>query len=227
MKNTKRLITAAAIGGAGYLIYKNWDKISNMFKKKEEEKPEETGGGSGTGSGGGTSGEKTYTDYEKKVMKLQGIVGAGIDGNAGRTENSNTNKSVKAFFPNSYAKLGIVTTANIDAYLALGDKREIADTTLADIKKRGDAIWAAMSSTKNGVIIRDGKARAVRYDSITNTYPNTGAIFIVKQGGVIKKANAVKLTDGFIVYDFYVYNLDGSNHGVRQVKIDPREINVV
>ncbi len=194
-----------------------------MFKKKEEKKPEETGGGSGTGSGGGTGGEKTYTDYQKKVMKLQGIVGAGVDGAVGK----NTNGAVKSYFPNSYAKLGDVTTANIDAYLALGDKREIADTTLADIKKRGDAVWAAMSSTKNGVIIRDGKARAVRYDSITNTYPNTGAIFIVKQGGVIKKANAVKLTDGFIVYDFYVYNLDGSNHGVRQVKIDPREINVV
>jgi hypothetical protein len=223
MKNTKRLIAAAAIGGAGFLIYKNWDKISNMFKKKEEEKPEETGGGSGTGSGGGTSGEKTYTDYQKKVMKLQGIVGAGVDGAVGK----NTNGAVKSYFPNSYAKLGDVTTANIDAYLALGDKREIADTTLADIKKRGDAVWAAMSSTKNGVIIRDGKVRAVRYDSITNTYPNTGAIFIVKQGGVIKKANAVKLTDGFIVYDFFVYNLDGSNHGVRQVKIDPREINVV
>jgi hypothetical protein len=222
MKNTKRLIAAAAIGGAGYLIYKNWDKISNMFKKKEE-KPEQTGGGSGTGSGSGTGGEKTYTDYQKKVMKLQGIVGAGVDGAVGK----NTNGAVKSYFPNSYAKLGDVTTANIDAYLALGDKREIADTTLADIKKRGDAVWAAMSSTKNGVIIRDGKARAVRYDSITNTYPNTGAIFIVKQGGVIKKANAVKLTDGFIVYDFFVYNLDGSNHGVRQVKIDPREINVV
>lgn len=192
-----------------------------MFKKKQE-KPEETGGGSETKDTPTGTG-KTYTPYQLKVMKLQGIVGAGVDGVVGK----NTNDSVKAYFPNSYAKLGNVSTTNIDAYLALGDKREIADTTLADIKKRGDAVWAAMSSTKNGVIIRDGKVRAVRYDSITNTYPNTGATFIVKQGGVIKKSNAVKLTDGFIVYDFFVYNLDGSNHGVRQVKIDPREINVV
>jgi hypothetical protein len=224
MKNTKRLIAAAAIGGAGYLIYKNWDKISNMFKKKEE-KPEETGGGSGTGSGGGTSGEKTYTDYEKKVMKLQGIVGAGIDGNAGRTENSNTNKSVKAFFPNSYAKLGIVTSANIDAYLALGDKREIADTTLADIKKRGDAVWAAMSG-KDGVLFRDGNVREVRYDGVSKTYITTNNVYKAKSGLVIKKANAVLLTDGFIVYDAYMYKLDGSNAGPKKVKIDPREITV-
>jgi hypothetical protein len=222
MKNTKRLIAAAAIGGAGYLIYKNWDKISNIFKKKDASLDDKKGTGSETKDTPTDTG-KTYSAYQLKVMKLQGIVGAGVDGAVGK----NTNGAVKAYFPNSYAKLGDVTTANIDAYLALGDKKEVVDTTLSDIKARGTAVWNAMSNTRNGVIIRDGKVRAVRYDSITNTYPNTGAIFILKQGGVIKKANAVKLTDGFIVYDFFVYNLDGSNHGVRQVKIDPREINVV
>lgn len=219
MKNTTRLIAAAAIGGAGYLIYKNWDKISKAFKKKEE-KPEETGG-SGTGSGGSTGGEKTYTDYQKKVMKLQGIVGAGIDGAVGK----NTNGAVKAYFPNSYAKLGNVSTSNIDAYLALGDKREIADTTLDDIKKRGQAVWAAMSG-KDGVLFRDGNVREVRYDGVSKTYPTTNNVYKAKSGLVIKKANAVLLTDGFIVYDAYMYKLDGSNAGPKKVKIDPREITV-
>lgn len=221
MKNNTKLIVAAAIGGAGYLVYKNWDKISNMFKKKDATTDEGEGAGSETKDTPTNTG-KTYSAYQLKVMKLQGVVGASVDGAVGK----NTNGAVKAYFPNSYAKLGDVTPANIDAYLALGTKKETIDTTLADIKARGQAVWAAMSS-KNGVIRQDGNVRAVEYDGIDKTYKDTSGIFKIKKGTVIVKSRAKLLNSGFIVYVPFVYNQDGSNHGERQVRIDPREINVV
>jgi hypothetical protein len=217
MKNQNKIIIAAAVGGAGYLIYKNWDKISNLFKKKEEVKPVETKEVVVKDK------EKTYTEYQKKVMKLQSNVGASIDGDAG----SQTNKLTQAFFPNTFAKLGIVSPANIDAYLALGTKREIVDTTLENIKARGRAIWNAMSSGKKATIIRDGNVRAVYYDGVNKTYPTTGATFVLKQGGVLDKSKSVLLTDGFIVTEQFVYKSNGGNEGVRRIKVDPRILNVV
>lgn len=230
MKNQNKIIVAAAVGGVGYLVYKNWDKITKLFKKKETA-PEATetgsGSGSGSGTGSGTGGGKTYTDFQTKVMKLQGNIGAGVDGNPGSTDNSQTNRLTKEFFPNTYAKLGRVTPANVDAYIALGTKKEIVDNTLADIKARGRSIWNAMASGKKAVIIRDGNVRAVYYDGVNKTYPNTGAVFVIKQGGVLDKSKSVLLTDGFIVTDHFVYRSNGTNEGVRKVKIDPRELNIV
>lgn len=226
MKNQNKIIIAAAIGGAGFLIYKNWDKISKLFGKKEEtetppapasneiikEKPK----------------EKVYSAYEEKVMKLQSNIGAAIDGNAGKSENSQTNRLTKEFFPNTYAKLGMVSPSNIDAYVALGTKREIVDKTPDTIKTRANALWSAWTGGKKAQVIRDGNARAVYYDSVSKTYPSTGTYFVVKQGTILDKSKSVKLTNGFIATDVQVYGSGtGKSFGVRKVTIDPREINLV
>lgn len=227
MKNQNKIIIAAAIGGAGFLVYKNWDKISKLFGKKDEtetpppppvsneiikEKPK----------------EKVYSEYEQKVMKLQSNIGAGIDGNAGKSENSQTNKLTKEFFPNTYAKLGRVTPSNIDAYVALGTKREVVDKTPDTLKTRLNALWAAWTGAKKAQIIRDGNARAVYYDSVAKTYPSTGTYFVVKQGTILDKSKSVKLNNGFIATDVQVYGAGtGKSFGVRKVMIDPREVNLV
>lgn len=223
MKNQQKIIVAAAVGGIGFLVYKNWDKISNLFKKKVEEKPKEDV----VVEVKEKPSQKVLSAFEEKVMKLQGNVGAAIDGNPGKSENSQTNKLTKEFFPNTYAKLGVISPSNIDAYLALGTKREKVDTTLPDIKARGKSIWNAIQSGKKATIIRDGNVRAVYYDGVNKTYPATGATFVIKQGGVIDKSKAVLLTDGFIVTDHFVYRSNGSNEGVRKIKIDPRILNIV
>jgi hypothetical protein len=228
MKNSTKLIIAAAIGGTGFLVYKNWDKISNMFKKKEEEKPSpEDEIVNNTPPKQNV--EKTYTEYQKKVMKLQGIVGAGVDGDAGRSENSNTNKSVKAYFPNSYAKLGIVSPSNIDAYLALGSKKEVADTSRGTNIARALMVEKAWVGNKKAVIGARKGHKAVKKDNLTNTYNETGITLYVNANTILDKAKTTRVSSGYFITDVPAFYENGNPAvpPVRKVKISPFDIDVI
>lgn len=221
MKSSTKFIAVAAAIGAGYIIYTNKDQIAALFKKKvapEKDAPEDEDKSKEVVSGG----DKTYSPYQLKVMKLQGIVGAGVDGIVG----PNTNKSVEAFFPNTYLKLGSVSMANIDAYLALNGKRELLNTTPADIAQRGKAVWAAMSSAKNGKVINTKEQPASRYDGVAKVYIPTGGYFTIKANTEVVKSRSRLLTSGYIVTDVFVYDKNGSSIGIRQMMLDPRNITV-
>ena len=216
MKDRDKIIIAVAVGGGAFLIWKNWDKISEMFKKKDATDGGEPKKDDDVNKGGGTSDKPTYSAYQLKVMKLQGVIGAAIDGIVG----DQTNRMTKEYFPNSFAKLGDVTPSNIDAYIALGDKRETAYGS-----SRIDEIWNAMGSGTPAVVRVGAKFAAYYFDSSRNTYLPTGGTFEVKGQTKLYKSTSVKVGSGLIA-DVQVYNTAGSSLGLRKMLIPTASIYV-
>jgi hypothetical protein len=134
ISTTTKLIIGAAVGGAAYLIYANWDKIKEMLgmgEKDAEKVPEKTTEETKEqkGSGGGTT---TQVDpYKQKVEKLQGLLKIRIDGDAGKQTNGNLeywwsdypkSLDVDKMKAEGYPELkkngkGVVTPSNIDYYI--------------------------------------------------------------------------------------------------------------
>ena len=96
-KSTRNKVLAGVVLGVACLVIYKWNDISAMFKGKQVKEPKGDGTGTGTetGTGTGTGTGTQYTPYQLKVIKLQGIVGTGIDGNAGG-EGSDTNMKTKS-----------------------------------------------------------------------------------------------------------------------------------
>lgn len=226
MKNQNKIIIAAAIGGAGFLIYKNWDKISKLFGKKEEtetpppvsneiikEKPK----------------EKVYSAYEEKVMKLQSNIGAAIDGNAGKSEGSQTNRLTKEFFPNTYARLGAVSPSNIDAYVALGTKREIVDTSEKDNVARSLMIEKAWVGNKKAVIGKRKAHAALVKDNLTNTFQPTSTMLYVNANTILDKSKTIRLSSGYFATDVPAFYSNGNPAvpPVRKVRVSPFDIDII
>lgn len=207
MKNNNAIIIGAGIAVAGFFGYKYWKKKQD--EKKEAEKPKKEPVSEG---GGVTSNQPSgYSEYQKKVMKLQSIVGAAIDGNAG----PQTNKLVAAFFPISFAKLGNVSVSNIDAYLALNGKRE------ANVADRIDQIWNAMGSGTPATLRTDTQVSAYYYDNSRGQYLPTGGIFVAKQGTKLYKSTTVKTSIGFIVTVPVYFTNTNTVAGSRMILIKP------
>jgi hypothetical protein len=101
-------------------------------------------------------------------MKLQGTVGAAIDGVPG----PNTNLSVKNYFPVSFSRLGNVSAANIDSYLALGNKREQAAMaqTVSTLEKAAQLL----ESGKSAITISAMDVPVLIWDEYTQAYKRTG-----------------------------------------------------
>ena len=134
ISTTTKVIIGAAVGGAAYLIYANWDKIKEMLgmgEKDAEKVPEKTTEETKEqkGSGGGTT---TQVDpYKQKVEKLQGLLKIRIDGDAGKQTNGNLDyywadypKSldVEKAKADGFPELkkngkGVVSPSNIDYYI--------------------------------------------------------------------------------------------------------------
>jgi hypothetical protein len=212
----KNILILLGVGVAGFFGYRYYQKNKD---KKNEVKTDENQNNSNTTTGypGPTTGP---TEYEKKVMKLQATVGAGVDGNPGSTSNSNTNRSVAAFYPVSYAKLGNVSPINIDAYLALNGVRQ------ANVSGRIDQIWNAMGGGTPATLRIDSNVSAYYYDSSRGQYLATGGIFLVKSGLKIYKSTSIKSTLGFIVTVPVYSTSTKQSVGNRMVLIKPDNLYV-
>ncbi len=128
----KKIIYAVAVGGIGYLIYKNFDKIKSLFKGgivTTETTTEE----SGSATGNTTSNTTTQADpYKLKVEALQALLKVGIDGKAGKQTNGaleNLYSPTPMTFPAetafqaNYPLLrkngkGVVTPSNVEFYIS-------------------------------------------------------------------------------------------------------------
>lgn len=129
MKQKNIIIGAAIVGVAGYLGYRAIKKARAAKKAAEEAKAKaeaekKAGATTGGATTGGGTGYQGPTEYQQKVMTLQTRLGIGVDGNPGTTMYSQTNLTTRSWFPLTFAKLGPVSPSNIDAYLALGTKKE-------------------------------------------------------------------------------------------------------
>ena len=184
MKQKNIIIGAAIVGVAGYFgiraIKKARDKKRLEAEAAARAKAEAEKKASGTTGGGTTGGGTTYqgpTPYQQKVMSLQTRLGIGVDGDPGYTANSQTNKTVASWFPLTYARLGNVSPTNIDAYLALGTRRETAQTGT-----RAAQILASLNQGKTATIRTGGEAGALFFDASAGHYKSTGTTLTILPG---------------------------------------------
>jgi len=132
----KKIIYAVAVGGIGYLIYKNFDKIKSLISPREAN----TGGAleeatsSSTTTNPNTNTSKTTTQanpYKQKVELLQELLKVGVDGSAGKQTNGaleNLYSPTPMTFPAEVAfkanypllrknGKGVVSPNNVDFYI--------------------------------------------------------------------------------------------------------------
>lgn len=134
ISTTTKLIIGAAVGGAAYLIYANWDKIKEMLgmgEKDAEKVPEKTTEETKEQKGSGGTTTTQVDPYKQKVEKLQGLLKIRIDGDAGKQTNGNLDyywadyqkpldveKAKADGFPELKARgKGVVSPSNIDYYI--------------------------------------------------------------------------------------------------------------
>lgn len=220
MKQKNIVIGAAIVGVAGYFGYRAIKKARDKKKAEAEAaakakaEAEKTGGG--TTGGGTTGGGTTYqgpSPYQQKVMSLQTRLGIGVDGDPGYTANSQTNKAVASWFPLTYAKLGNVSPSNIDAYLALGTRRE-------STVNRAAQIWTSISNGATATIRVGGDAFAIYKDASSNSFKTTGGVLTILPGTTFRASDVIaRISDSYWVISL-PYKFGGTSR--RWVWINPQ-----
>lgn len=220
MKQKNIIIGAAIVGVAGYFGYRAIKKARDKKRLEAEAaaraKAEAEKKGSGTTGGGTTGGGTTYqgpTPYQQKVMSLQTRLGIGVDGDPGYTANSQTNKTVASWFPLTYARLGNVSQSNIDAYLALGTRRE---STI----DRAAQIWTSLTSGKTATIRVGGDALAMFLDASSNSYKATGGSLTILPGTTFKSSDVISRLSNSMWIVSLPYKFGGTSR--RWVWINPQ-----
>ena len=220
MKQKNIIIGAAIVGVAGYFGYKAIKKARDKKRLEAEAaakaKAEAEKKASGTTGGGTTGGGTTYqgpTPYQQKVMSLQTRLGIGVDGDPGYTANSQTNKAVASWFPLTYARLGNVSPSNIDAYLALGTRRE-------STVNRAAQIWTSVSNGATATIRLGGDAFAIYKDASSNSFKTTGGVLTILPGTTFRAADVIaRISDSYWVISL-PYKFGGTSR--RWVWINPQ-----
>ena len=131
MKTENKILIAAAIGGAAFLIYSNFDKIKKMFSKDAEPKKDDSKKQTSTDNKNTTQNQTSI--YPQRVMILQELLGVAVDGQAGKQTNGKLEwyfcdifcqfNSEKAF-ADGYPFLkkngkGVVSPNNVEWYIAI------------------------------------------------------------------------------------------------------------
>lgn len=221
MKQKNIIIGAAIVGVAGYFGYRAIKKARDKKKAEAEAaakaKAEAEKKASGTTGGGTTGGGTTYqgpSPYQQKVMSLQTRLGIGVDGDPGYTANSQTNKAVASWFPVTYARLGNVSPSNIDAYLALGTKKETQQAPATNF-------YTAFRNKTFAKVQRDVRTSAYFYDAGTNSWKPTGGTFVVKSGETVYFGNVTELTSGNFIAKVPTYDGSGNPTGNKQMYFLP------
>jgi hypothetical protein len=218
MKTENAILAGLGVAIAGFFGYRYYKRKKDEKEAAiEAEKAAKAAQAAPPPSGGVTTQPVGYSDYQKKVMKLQTILGVAVDGNP----KDQTNGKVKEWYPNLYKTLGNVSPSNIDQYLAA--KRETTSTSSA---ARVQEIWDAMGSGTPATVRIDTTVTGFYFDSSSNNYKSTGGYFIVLRGTKIYKSKAVKVQGGFIA-DLPVYGTQTKNAiGTRKVFIGPANLYV-
>jgi hypothetical protein len=210
------LLGTLAIGGAGYYLYTKGklpfiDKLINKAKGNDE-KPEEP-----TPTDVTPVAEKkivftppkdplTNPLYISKIKKIQVYLGTGADGDAGKTDGSNTNQALKKKFPKEYALNGRLTPTNVDKYveaITKGEASAIAlqkDTNTKKVRVAfGDKLKNLYYKDKAQIVRKtDTNAPTKYFDKSRSTYPNDGGnVKILKNEPLFPK------------YSFLAYDTNG------------------
>lgn len=206
------VIGAAVLGGGAYYAYKK-----GLFGKKGSSAVAAQNAADASlnnlqAAADTTQAAQSYNpltnpnSYEGKVAFIQSDIGTTPDGNPGRSEASNTNKAFKAKYGLPY---GIISTSNIDEYVAMvKNKKTLANsaaatgTATARIVQAGKVVNALKSKygTGKGKItwVDNASTLPLLKKDALGVFRSTGKGIKVSKGGVINVIGQNVLSTGFI-----------------------------
>lgn len=212
------LLGTLAVGGAGYYLYTKGklpfvDKLIAKYKKNppmdsemEKEVPNTTPVAEKKIVFTPPKNPLTDPIYVSKVKKIQLVLGTGADGDAGKSDSSQTNQALKKKFPKEYALNGRLTPANVDKYIEAIVKGEATAIKLQQDSNTKKSRMAFGDKLKN--LYYKEKAKIVRktdtnvptkyFDKARKTYNNDGGnVKILKNEPLFPK------------YSFLAYDTNG------------------
>lgn len=215
------LIGTVAVGGIGYYLYNKGKLpfIDKLIAKIKGEAPK-------TPSATPTSSPETTpvvskvitatppvdptkdAGYMSKVRNIQLYIGAGVDGNAGSSDTSQTNIKLKSKFPTLYSTEGRLRPTNVDKYVKAITDQQNAQKTAGTNKQRIDFANKIVNLHKQGSKIRfvSGKNEKLtlwKKDKARNILvKTTDNIMVVYNASPFDYANSFKiLFDGWLLFN--------------------------
>ena len=122
--------------------------------------------------------------YKRNVEKLQGLLKVGIDGDAGRTENSQTNKALAATYG---LDKGIVSPLNVLYYIKKVENKDTKIKQSIKAKQSGSPTATAAAINNKGTIrmLRDVNAPNLVKNKATGGFTAIGTNLLFKKNAVL------------------------------------------
>ena len=122
--------------------------------------------------------------YKRNVEKLQGLLKVGIDGDAGRTENSQTNKALAATYG---LDKGIVSPLNVLYYIKKVENKDTKIKQSIKAKQSGSPTATAAAINNKGTIrmLRDVNAPNLVKNKATGGFTSIGTNLLFKSGAIL------------------------------------------
>jgi len=122
--------------------------------------------------------------YKRNVEKLQGLLKVGIDGDAGRTENSQTNKALAAAYG---LDKGIVSPLNVLYYIKKVENKDTKIKQAIKAKQSGSPTATAAAINNKGTIrmLRDVNAPNLVKNKATGGFTAIGTNLLFKKNAVL------------------------------------------
>ena len=209
------LLGTLAVGGAGYYLYTKGklpfvDKLIAKYKKNppmdsemEKEVPNTTPVAEKKIVFTPPKNPLTDPIYVSKVKKIQLVLGTGADGDAGKSDSSQTNQALKKKFDKLYVVEGRLLPTNVDKYIkAMNDKsaQEISVQKTESASKQRKAFGEKLKNLyykDKSKIVRsnDVKLQTRFFDKARNSYTVDGnQLTIYKNDPLFPKF-------GYVAYD--------------------------
>jgi len=128
--------------------------------------------------------EGTKLLYKRNVEKLQGLLKVGTDGDAGRTENSQTNKALAATYG---LDKGIVSPLNVLYYIKKVENKDTKIKQAIKAKQSGSPKATAAAINNKGTIrmLRDVNAPNLVKNKATGGFTSIGTNLLFKKNAVL------------------------------------------
>ena len=122
--------------------------------------------------------------YKRNVEKLQGLLKVGIDGDAGRNENSQTNKALAATYG---LDKGIVSPLNVLYYIKKVENKDTKIKQSIKAKQSGSPTATAAAINNKGTIrmLRDVNAPNLVKNKATGGFTAIGTNLLFKKNAVL------------------------------------------
>lgn len=188
MKNQEKILAAVGVGILGIWLWAKYGKKSAPLPVIDPAKSNNTNQDTSQGTPTSSSG---FSDYQKRVMVLQGKLGVAIDGIAG----PQTNGALSKKLPTLYAQLGTVSSSNVEQYITA---LSTAQTTQAQNAYATSLVLAIMNAQGTVQMLKDYTAKQYQWDVARQRYIETGKTYAFKKGYLFSNWNKVNRNNNSI-----------------------------